>query len=202
MHKQYVTCHAGRFALAGVRGIAAESCYAHIFQRYTGKIRIRIVIYVNRCQCRSGVSDLYAEVFQNPKHRSVRACLRVCDTARRGNGWSFGNRSAGARQEAPVWTDDGDSFGFGALSRPGRAGSAQEAGSRPAARSVSGPASSGGKEILTEFAPGDRVVSRRFGAGTVEKTEKTAKETTVTILFDKFGRKVLLPEYAALTREE
>ena len=105
-------------------------------------------------------------------------------------GWSSGGsrisetaRPTSGKQPAPGWTDFGDSFGFGVSARPGK----------PAA-----PA----PEILTEFAPGDRVVSRRFGAGTVEKTEQTSRETTVTVLFDKFGRKVLLPEYAALTREE
>ncbi|MBO7375912.1 MAG: ATP-binding domain-containing protein, partial [Clostridia bacterium] len=69
-----------------------------------------------------------------------------------------------------------------------------------------GPGSpAGGKsfpqEILHEFAPGDRVVNRRFGAGTVVKTEQGKNDLLVTVDFDKYGRKVMMAAFAAFTRE-
>ena len=48
------------------------------------------------------------------------------------------------------------------------------------------------------FSPGDRVQNRRFGAGTVEKVEELGSQLSVTVLFDKFGRKVIMA--GALTR--
>ena len=49
---------------------------------------------------------------------------------------------------------------------------------------------------------GDRVVSRRFGAGTVVSAEPTRQDTAVTVDFDKYGRKVLLAAFAGFTPEE
>ena len=58
------------------------------------------------------------------------------------------------------------------------------------------------KEILTAFSPGDRVVSKRFGAGTVVMAEQGKRDLEVTVDFDNYGRKVLLAGFAAFTREE
>ncbi len=57
------------------------------------------------------------------------------------------------------------------------------------------------KEILKQFAPGDRVVNRRFGAGTVVKAEQGKNDLLVTVDFDKYGRKVMMAAFAAFTRE-
>ena len=58
------------------------------------------------------------------------------------------------------------------------------------------------KEVLKDFAPGDRVVSKRFGAGTVVSAEPGKRDLEVTVDFDYYGRKVLLAGFAAFTREE
>ncbi len=55
--------------------------------------------------------------------------------------------------------------------------------------------------ILTEFSIGDRVVNRRFGAGTVAKVEQGKKDLLVTVDFDKYGRKVMMAQFAGFTRE-
>ena len=57
------------------------------------------------------------------------------------------------------------------------------------------------KEILKQFEPGDRVVNRRFGAGTVVKAEQGKNDLLVTVDFDKYGRKVMMAAFAAFTRE-
>ena len=57
------------------------------------------------------------------------------------------------------------------------------------------------KEILKQFVPGDRVVNRRFGAGTVVKAEQGKNDLLVTVDFDKYGRKVMMAAFAAFTRE-
>ena len=57
------------------------------------------------------------------------------------------------------------------------------------------------KEILKQFEPGDRVVNRRFGAGTVVKAEQGKNDLLVTVDFDKYGRKVMMAALAAFTRE-
>ena len=121
------------------------------------------------------------------------------------------------------WQDFGDSFGFAA--KPWRGSAAGTSGtpqSKPAAQGRSAsparvaadaslkaffdraaaakPAAAAAP--LKEFSPGDRVVSRRFGAGTVVSTEPTRQDTAVTVDFDKYGRKVLLAAFAGFTREE
>ena len=100
----------------------------------------------------------------------------------RGSAGAFSRPAAAA---APAWQDFGDSFGFGFAGGGGIK-----------------PKKDSGKEILTEFAEGDRVVSRRFGAGSIAKVETGGKDTVLTVDFDKYGRKVLLAAFAALTREE
>ena len=62
-------------------------------------------------------------------------------------------------------------------------------------------AKSADKEILTEFVPGDRVVNRRFGAGSVAKVEQGKNDLLVTVDFDKYGRKVMMAKFAAFTKE-
>lgn len=55
-----------------------------------------------------------------------------------------------------------------------------------------------GEEYLKSVAPGDRVSHKKFGAGTVSKTELTESGTVVEIIFDNAGMKRLILEYAKL----
>lgn len=90
----------------------------------------------------------------------------------------------------PGWIDYGDSFGYGI---PGK--------NPPRREPRWSPAAAGTEDIpQTSFSPGDRVQNRRFGAGTVEKVEELGQNLSVTVQFDKFGRKVILA--GALTKEK
>ena len=71
---------------------------------------------------------------------------------------------------------------------------------RPSAqfgRYIATPSASGG-EYLKSVNVGDRVKHKKFGAGTVSKTEETESGTVVEIIFDNAGMKRLILEYAKL----
>ena len=104
---------------------------------------------------------------------------------------SGGFRSSSPERRPAEWVDYGDSFGYGAPSSFGRRPSEYR---KPAAFQPPDPSAA------EDLQPGDRVVNRRFGAGTVESVDRETKMCNVTVLFDKFGRKVLVR--TALSKEE
>ena len=134
------------------------------------------------------------------------------------NGWSRPERGGfgkGGGSRAPRWTQDaepfpqggwkdfGESFGydFGGASRKKSSDAGKMAGLVKKFRQEEAAEKKEAPEVLTEFAPGDRVVSKRFGAGTVVSAEPGKRDLEVTVDFDNYGRKVLLAGFAAFTRE-
>ncbi len=100
----------------------------------------------------------------------------------------------GRRESRPDYDTMGDRpFGADNFSR----GFGKKAPSAPAPS----PAAKEEKPLMTEFAVGDRVVSRRFGAGTLAQVEEQGQDLLLTVDFDKYGRKVLMAAYAGFTRE-
>lgn len=70
----------------------------------------------------------------------------------------------------------------------------------PLAHIVDRPAQ--GRSASVHFAPGDRVMHDRFGAGTVESLDGTGMNERARIAFDNAGEKTLLLRFAKLTKSE
>ena len=115
----------------------------------------------------------------------------------------------GRSEDRSPFPDYENDFGDAPQSFGRKTENASDRGSTASAKAAAGlteffekaAAKASDKETLTQFAPGDRVVNRRFGAGTVVKVEQGKKDLLVTVDFDKYGRKVMMAEYAGFTRE-
>ena len=146
------------------------------------------------------IEEIPPEVLKHENRGLMRGRFNNYDTpsAGGGRGWRGEAVTGEGDLPQPSWIDYGDSFGFGAPRRPAAARPSFTGSS--AGRGWRGEAVTGEGDSSQPFSPGDRVQNRRFGAGTVEKVEALGNQLSVTVLFDKFGRKVIMA--GALTRSE
>ena len=57
-------------------------------------------------------------------------------------------------------------------------------------------------ESAGELKPGDRVIQKRYGSGTVVSAVQGKRDVEVTVDFDNFGRKVMLAGFAGFEKIE
>ena len=146
------------------------------------------------------IEEIPPEVLKHENRGLMRGRFNNYDTssAGGGRGWHSEAVTGEGDSSQASWIDYGDSFGFGAPRRPAAARPSFTGSS--AGRGWRGEAVTGEGDSSQPFSPGDRVQNRRFGAGTVEKVEALGNQLSVTVQFDKFGRKVIMA--GALTRAD
>ncbi len=133
-------------------------------------------------------------------------------------GLSFGEEKESGKTEELPWNQPGSGRNFGSFGRgkaavPGaKGGNSFQPGANPYASRLSGPADGKGagfgkafavqKAESLDYQAGDRVVSVKFGAGTVENIKDGPKDYEVTVNFDRVGIKKMFASFAKLKKEE